>query len=203
MASPSTSESFPGFSRLFVIGEAGDGGFRVDAQLPESQSNLALGLLRAEYRPQQPVTARWCMGRRRPSDIIYSTALFVRLISERMKELLERERVGGWTTYPVTLIGPQAEVIEGYSGLSISGRCGPITLGSNGIRMKQYPAGEYPVEVGISFEPQTWDGSDLFMSTESKGFVFASERVWRLLRKERIRGIGLVPLRDFETVPPA
>lgn len=124
--------------------------------------------------------ARWSMGARQPVDVIWTGIAAPVLISDRVVNLLSRARAGGWNTYEVALHGKGGEAIggyHGYHGLSVHGRCGEIDNSRSVEVPKVYPAGVFPVWRGLYFDPETWDGSELFMSAGSEGWVFVVDEV--------------------------
>jgi hypothetical protein len=82
------------------------------------------------------------------------------------------------------------EVLEGYHGLSIGGRCGPLDLQRSVEFAKPYPAGVFPAYRGLFFPPESWDGSDLFMPGDEMLFVFAVDRVQKAFHKAKITNVA-------------
>jgi hypothetical protein len=124
MDSSPTSKPFPGFDRVYRLGELDIGrAFRAKIQLLAGED---FAVTRGEVRPTKPVSATWKMGRTAPSDVIGTTLSVPLLISQRVVNLLNEIGARGWSTYDVQLSGKDGKLIEGYHGLAIHGRCGPI-----------------------------------------------------------------------------
>jgi hypothetical protein len=145
-----------------------------------------------------PVPARWFMGSKKPGDIIWTTFATSLLVSERVVTLLRDAGFTGWRTYAVDLVGYDGAPIPGYHGLAIHGRCGPIDDSKSVQVPKQFPGGVFPVWMGMYFDPDSWDGSDLFMSEAGGGWKFVVEDVKRAFQKAKIRNVRLTRLDEVE-----
>jgi hypothetical protein len=66
------------------------------------------------------------------------------------------------------------------------------------MRGKTYPTGTYPVRVGLYFEPSSWDGSDLFVSSSEVAWVFVTERIVRAFKRAKVTNAKFEPLDEFE-----
>lgn len=116
-----------------------------------------------EVTPTEPIehtvfTGRW------PRDYI-GTTLGLNLLSDRFFEVLTENGFTGWSTYPVRITLKDGSELGGYSGLAVTGRSGPLDddLGEEVIDAPKSPEGR-PVRKlrGACFDPESWDGSDLF-----------------------------------------
>lgn len=196
MASTSTSRPFPGFSSAYYFASTGSNrSFHADVDMTREQ---AFGLTRAEMMLPEPVPARWFMGSKKPSDLIGTTMATPLLVSDRVVTLLRDAGFTGWRTYPVDLVGHNSAPIPGYHGLAIHGRCGPIDDSKSVQVSKQFPGGVFPVWMGLYFDPDTWDGSDLFMSEDGSGWKFVVEDVKRAFQKAKIRNVRFERLDEVE-----
>jgi hypothetical protein len=170
--------SFPGFDDLFAFRDpCANRPFR--ARLSDAERFLAYQL--AESRPEADVAAYWAMGAAVPLDVVWTTLSGVALFSESVIERLTRANVTGWRSYPVTLMGKKGEQLSGYHGLSIIGRCGYLDSTMSTEIMRKYPGGVFPVLRGLYFDPDSWDGSDMFMSRNRHRWIFSVRRVKELL----------------------
>jgi len=61
----------------------------------------------------------------------------------------------------------------------------------------RYPGGIFPAWHGLYFDPESWDGSDFFMSADGYGAIFAVEEVTRVFRKAKIKNISFKRLTDI------
>ena len=147
---------------------------------------------------RDPVPTRRAMGSKKPSDLIGTTMATPLLVSDRVVTLLRDEGFTGWRTYAVDLVGHDGAPIPGYHGLAIHGRCGPIDDSKSVQVPQQFPGGVFPVWIGMYFDPDTWDGSDLFMSEDGKGSKFVIENVKRAFHKAKIRNVQFEPLEEVE-----
>jgi hypothetical protein len=112
------------------------------------------------------------------TDIITTGFAKLFLISEQFISTLELANATGWGVFPVEIIYQGDSRISGYSGLSITGRCGP--LDESKIPIVQMPSrspkGFSPYRIGYYFDITTWDGSDLFSPAPNKS-IFVTERL--------------------------
>jgi hypothetical protein len=195
MASKSTSKPFPGFSSVYWLGSTGSNQpFHADVDMTEEQS---FALTRAEITLPYSVQARWFMGRKKPSDFIWTTLSVPRLVSERVVTVLRDAGFTGWGTYDVDLVGHDGAPIPGYCGFAAHGRCGPIDNSKSVEMPTVYPGGIFPAWHGLYFDPDTWDGSDFFMSEDGFGAIFVVEDVRRAFRKAKVRNVYFKRLADI------
>jgi hypothetical protein len=189
--------SFPGFDRLYLLGEPGASrAFRANLEL--STTDEAFAVTRHELQPDEPVTAKWFMGAKLPGDVIWTGFEAPLLISDRVAELLEKLGARGWSTYKIQLLGKRGESINGYSGLSVHGRCGPIDNSKSVETSRQYPVGVFPVWKGLYFDPETWDGSHVFMPAGRAGWIFVVDEVKHALEKAKVKNISFKRLDEIE-----
>lgn len=146
----------------------------------------------------EPVIFEYSCGSR-PDDFVGTGWAVVHLISERFKALLVEERFMGWGCYSVEVHDYLGESISGYHGLSVMGQCGPIEDSRSTEQLKSYPAGPFPIWMGLYFDLSTWDGSDIFMP-EGTGHIIVTERVRESIMTARLTNIALTPLPNVERV---
>jgi hypothetical protein len=138
------------------------------------------------------------MGDPQPCDAIWTTLAVPLLVSSRVTEVLEARGFKGWTVFPIELAGSKGQRIAGFHGLSIPGRCGAIE-NERSIRVaKRYPAGVFPVWKGLYFDPETWDGSDIFMPQGNVGWVFVVKEVRDALDSAKVGNIAWTPVEEVE-----
>jgi hypothetical protein len=63
---------------------------------------------------------------------------------------------------------------------------------------KIMPGGVFPAWYGMYFEPATWDGSDLFMTSSAKAWVFVVDAVKRALEKAKVTNMRFESLDKIE-----
>ncbi len=59
-------------------------------------------------------------------DVLDMRYVSAYLISDRMKNILEENKITGWKSYPVVIHDKKGSIIEGYNGFSIVGKSGPM-----------------------------------------------------------------------------
>lgn len=138
------------------------------------------------------------MGGSEPSDFLWTTSVDAKAVHQRVIDLLDSLGATGWTTYPVTVSNKRGEILDGYQGLSITGRCGPRDLGRSVIDLFQLPGGWFPRFRGFFFDEESWDGSDLFMA-ELHRTMLLTERVATALDTATIQNVRLTRLSETET----
>jgi hypothetical protein len=181
-----TRAEFPGFDSVFYAGHPGHGFIcRSDLSVED-----AFRLIRGELKPMGDIWLRWAMGRKEPTDFLWTTLAVLFVVSDRVVQILQSKRFSGWTTYPVVVVGPTGTTIPGYSGLSVVGRCGPLQPERSIRYQKPGPVGN-TIEVfkGQFFDENLWDGSDIFMPTDGTGLVFVLDRVKRALESSKLKGV--------------
>lgn len=159
-------------------------------------------LLRAESAVTLPLVFKHSMGGT-PKDLIPTGYPAVKLLSDRVFEILRREQVSGWTTFPVVVHG-QDGIVTGYQGLAVTGRCGPINKSLSGEVWRDPPSPlgrRRLVRMGLYFHPETWDGSDVFVP-QNADYVFVVARVKHMLEKAKVRNIMFERLTEVENLLP-
>lgn len=146
--------------------------------------------------PKMPVLFHWAEGSRL-YDILLST-LPSYLVSTRVLHVLEAVAATGWSHYPIELRGKANELIEGYSGLVVTGRCGPLQYDKSREETRIGASGKpYIVKIGLHFDESTWDGSEVF-TPQGATFVFVTDKVRRAVESARISNVTITRLSDFE-----
>jgi hypothetical protein len=182
-------------SKLYEMTEAFKrGAFRPD--VPDYE-NMGRDLLReyhrAQRQPLKPLQLSWAEGSRLV-DYTGTAAVLPDVISQRFADVLNASGATGWSTYPVELHGKSAELIEGYYGLAVTGRCGPLLGERSRLEMRVGPSGKsITYKVGFYFDEATWDGSDVFTPNDT-AFVFVSDKVKRALEKAKITNVAFTSL---------
>lgn len=195
MASQSAPRAFPGFDQVFVVREGRGSPFCVDLEFPVDDSRL---LTRGEIAtPKDALVARWSMGGKAPTDVIWTTSAHPIIVHARVVDLLLDHRFTGWGTYPVEVYGRSGEVHPDYHGLIFRGRCGLIDHSKSEEVMRQMPAKVVPFLRGLYFDTETWDGSDFFMPGVEKWRLITGD-VARVVLGAKVRGIYLEAAADVE-----
>lgn len=129
------------------------------------------------------------------------------VISEKFSNVL---RENEFTGYEVSDTAPRRGTItkigepikEKYYRLTVMGRCGPI-CDVNGEPFPYCKKCKYKVDSigivanGISFDPDAYDGSDLFGFDSWNNIPIVTEEVKDVLIKSKITNIKFVPLTEY------
>lgn len=112
----------------------------------------------------------------KPLDLIEYCEVHNFAISEKVKLLLERNNITGWTSYPIEIENVQRK----YYGFQITGIGGEIT--------NRDENGDVPMFEPIEWKEKNWDGSDIFR-LKSAGVKVCTEKVKRLFEENGITNI--------------
>jgi hypothetical protein len=195
MISGSTSNAFPGFEAIYQFTDPfASSAFRGEIT-PELE--FAERLVRGEWSPPSPLHVTRSSGKEL-MDVIWTTSIHPIVINTRVVDVLEAERLTGWATYPVEVRSNEEESENSYVGLAITGRCGPIDDDRSAIVMREYPGGIFPVRRGLYFDPASWDGSDLFVSTGPYAFKFATAHLRNAFLGTKVSNIKFISASDVE-----
>jgi hypothetical protein len=167
--------------------------FRADINVGINEDRA---LLRAELHPEQPIRIEWFMGRKVPEDVIWAATAAI--VNSKVITLLQENGFTGWSTYPVEVFDKAGARIEGYSGLAITGRCGPIDQSRSMTILKKFPARVSPMLKGYYFDQDTWDGSDIFTpSARLDGRIFITAPVRDVLRRAKTKNVRMQVLDEI------
>lgn len=188
--------------QAFKLGE-GAAGLGSDGRALRASSSKpisdAAGLARGAWLPQDPIEFQQAEDGQ-PCDLIGTTLVPVRLVSERFLGVLRDHDFRGWTTFPVRVLLECGRELHGYHGLAVTGRCGPIEdqLSQQIVMAPPAPQGRArPGLRGICFAPDSWDGSDVFQADGYAG-TFVVERVRDALQSRGLTNIDLRRLSQIE-----
>lgn len=111
------------------------------------------------------------------------------LIHESVIRVFKENQFTGWDTFPIEAYDKSNKKLEGYYGLFVKGRCGKIIDSWSPIEERPSPAGFMrPVKVGLYFEPDSWDGSDIF-SPDGTTAIFVTKRVKETIERLKINTV--------------
>jgi hypothetical protein len=194
MDSESPSSPFAGFSRSFLLTDpCADRAFRADLDLTDE-----FALLRGESNRDAPIRGTWAMGSTKPDDVVWTTLAVPLLLSDRVIGLLRESRFTGWDTVPVELVDKNGHTLPTYHFLRVLGRCGPI-LNERSVKFDRImPGGVFPSWRGLYFDPVTWKGTDVYMSTSDVAWIFVTDGVKRVFESARVRNVKFTPLNEVE-----
>ena len=133
----------------------------------------------------------------------YADSIFA--ISEKVVDVLSTNNVTGWKTYPVEVYTQEDELIRGFNGFTITGRCGAVkpSLCEEVIIPPTYKGGpSVPGYKGDPLDLDTWDGSDIFI-LEHTVYKYATAKVKNVLSKLKNSNVAfediaerLIPQKD-------
>ena len=104
-------------------------------------------------------------------------------VSDEVIELLLKNNITGWKTYPVEVYTQEDELIRGFNGFTITGRCGAVkpSLCEEVVIPPTYKGGpSVPGYKGDPLDLDTWDGSDIFI-LEHTVYKYASQKAKKVL----------------------
>jgi hypothetical protein len=194
----SSSRQFPGFDRVYVLYDpqrsaAYFGNFEAD---PDTMR----GVTRGELHIDNPIGVYHKMGGS-PKDIIWTSHGVPMIVSQRVIDVLTEAGISGWGTYPVRVLDRAGNEVEGYFGLQVTGRCGPIDPSRSEVIHRRFPGGIFPQLKGFYFDPASWDGSDVFVAEKEHHGIFVTERARIALQKARIRNVRFRAASSIEVDP--
>lgn len=152
-------------------------------------------------KPTRPIRFDYhCSGGESVCDVIWTGFVAVVLLSDPLVDVLRGEAFSGWTTYPAEVYDKRSKKLPKYHGLAVTGRAGPIdnTRSERVWRGPYFPGGPKVEQyVGLYFQYDRWDGSDIFLP-EGSGWIVVTERVKDVLDSLDIPNIKLVRLTTLE-----
>lgn len=183
---------------LFFLGDAlSNSAFRASTTVGREEMRC---LLRGEEQPASPIVMRYASGRIL-KDFVWADVY--PMISIRVAELLTEAKVSGWSSYPVEIYSADGSLVPGYQGLSIVGRCQSIYIGRDCSELfyEANPRGRFPRYRGLYFSSDSWDQSDLFMSSDKlTDWRLVTQRLVDLFKKHKVSNIRFEPISRLETV---
>ncbi|MCK4543254.1 MAG: hypothetical protein KAU17_13555 [Spirochaetales bacterium] len=160
----------------------------------------AYRILKGEIQIKNPLVFTIMKGKRF-KDLVPTGHALLYLISQKVVEVLESNKISGWRTFPADIYDNKNKLITGYYGFVIVGRCGIIDKSQSEIIVKtrNTPKGLRKSEYlkGYFFDPNTWDGSDIF-SPIGTGHIFLLEKVKKLIEKSGLTYFEFNRIADIE-----
>lgn len=153
--------------------------------------------LKGELHPGSHFTFKRNMGKN-PFDLIIGASPLIYLVSEKVVQLFLENKITGWLSYS-TKIATENFSSNSYKLLGIKGRCGDVNYGEKILKPFGINTGvEKFKRIGISFDLNSWDGSDIFLAN-GRGYKFVTERVKNLLEQENVTNFVFEDIETFET----
>jgi len=184
------------FSEFYLLSNAFKrGALHVDTTETIDQFRLGSG----NVRVISPIVFEWQSGGR-SYDLVGTTYAGLYLISKKFMDLLQVNKFTGWDTYPVCVTGKGGNQLQGYVGLIVNGKGGPMDRKRSKriLQPPQSPKGS-PVEVwrGLYFDPIRWDHTDMFLLEKSL-FKIVTKEVKEEIDKASLTNVMLRPLTEVE-----
>lgn len=200
----SSSTTLRELGPVYLLEDPGlDSEYVGDADIPIGRE---FDILRGEWVPAAPVMVRRAMGKKSPGDFVWTTLANPVVVGPRVLTVLRDGGFTGWSTYPVLVHDHAGAVVDGYAGLAVTGRCGAIDDTRSVEVMREYPGGVFPMDRGLFFNEEEWDGSDVFCPVGKNGYVFLTSPAVDALRAAKIGNVFLQPAaeveRDMFRAPP-
>jgi hypothetical protein len=134
------------------------------------------------------------------ADVLDTGWVSLFLISDKMKAVLVENALTGWKSFAVKVLDNKGQEIQGYHGLSITGRCDKIDYSKSEIIEKRLvpnaPLGKYYKGLHVGLDK--WDDSDFFLPEKYFGIIITS-RAAEVLKKSKLTNIKLENLTEIET----
>lgn len=146
---------------------------------------------------------RYLEGAEEPSAIFWNRSNDPFCVSNEVLNILTTNGITGWSSFPVSVEDKNGKAWDCFSALTIHGRADAINYLESDIVFKQMPGGPSPSFKGLYFTPESWDGSDLFMTRadqfgKTTAFMYATKKLVQVFRKEKTRNIRFVNFNDYE-----
>ena len=163
----------------------------------EHNINDEWNLIKGDYKSIDfPVIFKQKQGKNW-TDILDTGWVNFFLISERMKVILESNKLTGWQIFPVEIYDKKGNEIFGYHGFSVIGRCSPIDYKKSEIIIKKrFSTGpECKFYKGIFIDE--WNGMDFF-TPEDNYQIIVTRKAAEILKENKISNMRLENLADME-----
>ena len=155
---------------------------------------------RGEEVPHGPVVFRRQTGSL-PLDLMGGTYFTNNSVSQAFVEVLKSNGLTGWSTYPVRLFGKDDQELQGYHGLAVTGRSGPLDkskcrvvkrLREDGTEIVRDDGSVSRERIGWFIEAESWDGRDFFVPERTRGICLTA-RAKEKLEAARLKGLKWIP----------
>jgi hypothetical protein len=146
-----------------------------------------------------PVVFRECYGKKL-EDLLDTGWPSLYLISEKAIGILEKNKLTGWKPFNIKLFDKNGNEVNGYHGLSITGRCGEVDFNKSTIIEKRLvphgPLGSYYKGYYVGLDE--WDNSDFFIPRHTIAII-ATKRAAEVIKGNKLTNIILTDLANIET----
>lgn len=133
------------------------------------------------------------------TDVLMPNSVSMYVVSQRFIEMLEKNDITGWKSYPVTILDKEEKEISGYIGFSVIGESGAVDYSKSEVYEKQLvpngPKTKY--YRGLYVDLDKWDGTDFFMPQGTLNIII-TEKVKQLINIHKITNTILQSLAEYE-----
>lgn len=130
---------------------------------------------------------------------MYTDAIKIKCVSEHFIEALEKHNISGWKVYDVKVRDKKEKQIEGYYGLSITGRIKHFDTETAYIDQKSLiPFGKkLKIQKGLQLNLSQWDRTDIF-AMEDKSYIFINSKAAEVFQKYRFTNVKLGEISEID-----
>ena len=135
---------------------------------------------------------------REATDFLWTQLITPVCISESAIRILMKNKVSGWSTYPVEVFDQEGKLYPYYFGLAVTGATCEADYSRSAVVSKPPPTPRgisYDVFRGLYFDEDQWDGSDMFWVG---GVRVVVERVKEIFVRYNVRNVRFTPLAERE-----
>jgi hypothetical protein len=187
---------FPGFDKIFLLSEA----FRPRAMRFTRRSlqfaPLDVSRSPSSYPAFEPLDHD---EGSKLYDFAGTTRVRDKIVSAKFVDVLRSCRARGWAAHPAELFDRQKAPIADYFWLIATSECGPTpNRGNRIVRQEPRVAGGEAVfaEVGVTFDPLSWDGSEIFRPATSHA-IYVVDRVRHALVAAKVTNVNFQPVSEY------
>jgi len=163
-------------------------------------------LLRADYKVNH-LDIKYLEGSGEPSNLFWNMVTDPFCVSQTLLELIRNANISGWTGISTTVLTKSgSKSIDNYFAITVNGRANSIDYLQTDIIFEQLPGGQFPSFKGLFFDPESWDGSDIFMArpnnnSKSKytAFIYVTKKFVDTLKKNKVSNIRFINFNDYTT----
>ena len=155
----------------------------------EANHIIELENIRVEIHGKKPADYYWVPGHH--------------IISPAFQQLLEENKVSGYHLQDIQLVDSEGFSQEGLKELVVTGRSGYLKdiNGKYYKRCSQCGAIDYDFRDGtVGTLIDEWDGSDMFYSENLPGFLFVTEDLMNLIKKNKVTNAFFEPVEEIKWV---
>jgi hypothetical protein len=190
------------FSNFFVV-EDPDFKKNYRGQIVK-ESDSTLRLLRADYKTEH-LDIKHLEGSNEPSSLFWNMVNEPFCVNHALVDTFREANITGWTVTPTTVLTKLGEkTLDNYFAVSVTGRTNVIDYLKTDIVFKQFPGGQFPHFKGLYFDPESWDGTDIFMARpdiegQSSAFIYVTKKFVDIFNNNKVKNIGFVNFNDYIT----